>query len=69
MIICDPDPQAEFGFYRVNLRGPIVLGDKRVRIIRSVEHSIASEVLSQRRAVQEARERFETLGCPEETVD
>src|SRR5256885_15559556 len=53
-------PESELCCNRVNLRGPIVLGDEGVRVARSVEQPIPGEVLSQGGAVQEAPERF---GC------
>src|SRR5437016_1338826 len=62
-------PESELRFNRVNLRGPIILGDEGVRVSRSVEHPIAGEVLAQRGTVQKAPERFESLGGPQETVD
>src|SRR5437867_9314219 len=69
VVVCCADPESELRFDRVNLRGPIVLGDECVRVSRSVEHPIAGEVLSQGRTVQEAPERFESLGGPQEAVD
>src|SRR5438309_2946262 len=40
-----------------------------MRVVLSIEHPIAGEVLSQRRAVQEPPERLESLGGTQETVD
>src|SRR3989442_13688227 len=51
-------PESELCFNRVNLRGPIVLGDEAVRGSRSVEHPIPGEVLSHGRTVPVKPERF-----------
>src|SRR2546428_12870787 len=69
VVVCCADTKSELRFNRVNLRGPVVLGDDGVRVALSVEHSIAGEVLSQRRAVQEPAERLEAVGGPQEAVD
>src|SRR5437899_6466822 len=69
MVVCCAYPESELCFNRVNLRGPIVLGDEGVRVSRSVEHPIPGEVLSQGRTVQEAPERFESLRGSQEAVD
>src|SRR5207245_8757449 len=69
VVVSCTDPKSELCFNRVNLRGPIVLGDEGVRVSRSVEHPIPGEVLSQGRTVQEAPERFESLRGSQEAVD
>src|SRR2546425_13273566 len=69
MVVCCAYPESELRFNRVNLRGPIVLGDEGVRVSRSVEHPIAGEVFSQGRTVEEAPERFESIGGPQKAVD
>src|SRR5207245_2560771 len=69
MVVCCAYPESELRFNRVNLRGPIILGDEGVRVSRSVEHPIAGEVFSQGRTVEEAPERFESIGGPQKAVD
>ena len=67
--MCCAYPESELRFNRVNLRRPIILGDEGMRVSRSVEHPIAGEVFSQGRTVEEAPERFESIGGPQKAVD